>query len=274
MQAVVATLLCIAQLAATVLGQSQTNVFVNPPPATNPARVAGSFIVGSSLNLVWSTKGRNLDLFIHQILPNGNSSELQYLPNSRGLQSTTEFLWKVDFSGTGGNPNFDLKFSPTFYFGIVESGATKVSTLSQEVNFTSNAVTSSGSTQTPLPSPTSSRANSITATTSSGSSTVATVTDNSSLPTSTISSGLGESNKGLSASTKTGLGVGIGVGVIGLIAGFGVGYWFFKRKKAAPEQTHPEQMYIESPPYVAQSGQWTSGLAPPASKQYERSELQ
>ncbi|KAG4431314.1 hypothetical protein IFR05_013211 [Cadophora sp. M221] len=274
MQAVAATLLCITHLAAIVLGQSQTNVFVNPPPATNPARVAGSFIVGSSLNVVWSTKGRSLDLFIQQILPNGNSSDLQYLPSSRGLQSTTEFLWKIDFSGRGGNPNFDLEFSPTFYFGIVESGATAVSTLSQEVNFTSNVVTSSESTQTPLPSSTSALASSTTPISTSAPRTTTTVTDSSSLPTSTISSGPGESNSGLSSSTKTGLGVGIGVGVIGLIAGFGAGYWFFKRKKTATQQKHPEQMYIESPPYVAQSGQWTSGVAPPAPKLYDRSELQ
>ncbi|PVH82009.1 hypothetical protein DL98DRAFT_530760 [Cadophora sp. DSE1049] len=274
MHVAVATLICIAQLVSTVFGQAQTNVFVNPPPATNPARIAGSFIVGSSLRIIWSKGGNSLDLFIHQILPDGNSSNLQYLPNSRGLQSTTEFLWKVDFSGTGGNPNFDLDFSPTFYFGIVESGSTVVSTLSQEVNFTSNGLSSSSLAQTILSSPTSSLASTAAPTITSASGTAGTVTSTASLPTSTTSAVPSESSKGLSSSAKIGVGVGIGVGVLALVAGFGVGYWFFGRKKAAPQQTFPEQMYTDSPPTMVHNGQWKPEAVSPVPKQYERSELQ
>ncbi|KAH7386363.1 hypothetical protein BKA64DRAFT_711591 [Cadophora sp. MPI-SDFR-AT-0126] len=276
MHVAVAIILCMAQLACTVFGQAQTNVFVNPPPATNPARIAGSFIVGSSLRIVWSRAGNSLDLFIHQILPDGSSSSLQYLPNSRGLQSTTDYLWKVDFNGTGGNPNFDLDFSPTFYFGIVESGSTVVSTLSQEVNFTSNGLSSSSSTQTTLSSPTSSLASTIGPTITSASGAEATVTSTVSLPTATTSPSSSDSNKGLSSSAKIGVGVGVGVGVLALVAGFGLGYWFFGRKKVAsqPQETYPEQMYTDSPPSVAQNGQWKPEMASPVPNQYERSELQ
>ncbi|KAK0111530.1 hypothetical protein ONS95_001884 [Cadophora gregata] len=231
---------------------------------------------------------------MNQILPDGNSSRLQYLPNSReyniprhaqlislgifhfrvtgGLQSTTDYLWKVDFSGTGGNPKFDLDFSPTFYFALVEAGDPVISTLSQEVNFTYNGLSSSSSTQTILSSSTSSLGSNTAPTLSTAP--LATITSTVSLPTATSPSTSSESNTGLSSSAKIGVGVGVGVGVIALIAGFGSGYWFFGRKRAAPQHTYPEQTYHDSPPAMNQNAQFKPELVSPGPKQFERSELQ
>ncbi|KAL2063775.1 hypothetical protein VTL71DRAFT_5580 [Oculimacula yallundae] len=268
------TLLCLVQLVITVFGQSSKRVFVNPPPATNPARVAGSFIVGSSLRIAWSTKGTSLNLFMHQLLPNGTASGLQYLPNSIGLQSTTEYLWKIDLSGTGGNPNFDLDESPTFYFAIVEAGETTISTFSQVVNFTTNVFIPSNTARTTLSSPKISPTGGVGSTNSSATSTTKSVSSVSSIPTSGLSLQPSKSNEGLSSTTKTGIGIGIGVGVLALIAGFGFGYWFFGRKKAAPLETLSEQTFIKSPPAINSDVQQIPGAVPLDPKQYERAELQ
>jgi hypothetical protein len=150
-----------------------------------------------------------------------------------GLVNTTSFIWTVNLSGTGGNPQFNLSAGETFFFGVFQTGTTNLFE-SQYINITSNAVAS----------PASSSTTAVQTSTASGtssmpppSSTSVTPTSGSQTPSASPSSSP-SAKGGLSTAAKTGLGVGLGVGVVALTAGLGAGYFLHRRKKGSAADAH------------------------------------
>ncbi len=277
--------LCTAYLLAVVGGVGTENSFKFPTDHDGDhSHVEGTYPFGTTMTLEWTTIWDTIALTIYQ----DGDPQLQYLPNScryilfihilkkltkypqAKLQNITTFLWTVDISGNGGNPKFDLKNENVFFFAIYESGKPDFF-LSQFVNFTSNEVltsTSITSSSTSSSSPSSALSSS---TTTAISTTLLPITSSLALPTSSVSS---DPSTGLSSATKTGLGVGLGIGILALVAGFGIGYWFYgRRKAAAAEATTLMRRESASPPYTVQ-GNPLSHLSPKPYQDTPRSDTQ
>jgi hypothetical protein len=149
-----------------------------------------------------------------------------------GLANATGFVWTIDFSGAGGNPNFNLSQGERFFFGVFETGSSVDGFESQYINITDagtapSSPTTSGSAPVSTIPPTS---------TSSALSTSST----SASPSPTAAAG------GLSSGDKAGIGVGVSLGVI--LAALGIGFFFYRRGKVADGHRYaPPPAEVEAP---------------------------
>jgi hypothetical protein len=156
----------------------------------------------------------------------------------RELANATTFVW-VDFSGTGGNPDFELSKGERFFFEVFETGSTS-GFESQYINITDSETSSVAPTTTTGSAPVSTTPPTSTSSALSISSILASFTLASASPTSNASAG------GLSSGDKTRVGVGVSLGVVAIVVGLGVGFFFYRRKKAADAHRYaPPQTEIE-----------------------------
>ncbi|KAF7914438.1 uncharacterized protein EAF01_000844 [Botrytis porri] len=264
------------------------NDFIFPNNQTNPRKYEGSFEIGTELTVQWQSIWKNTTLVLWQ----SGTPQFQYLPNSREMISFTQFIWKVDLSGTNGNPKFDLNAGNAFFFGIFNSGTADLFE-SQFVNITgknnivstpsSSAVATTSVRSAASTDPTTSTYASSAALSSTTDQPSSTSTSSSILVTPTVSSApvSTQSSSELSVGAKAGIGIGSVVAFFSIVAAaFALGR--FLRQRKSPH-THPESAvmghssFAPSTTTAVTSGsqQWHplveahSGIQKPANRIYE-----
>ncbi|KAF4626570.1 hypothetical protein G7Y89_g11591 [Cudoniella acicularis] len=231
-------------LLVVAVAGTTTNQFIFPSPQDfNHADVDGSFAVGAVINILWETTWETVTLVIWQDGP----LPFQYLPNSQQLVNATSFIWTVNLSGSGGNPQYNLRAGETFFFGLFQTGTQNIFE-SQFINITGNAVASPISSSTTAVQ--SSTASSIYSN-PSFSNTSITPTSGSQTPSASPSSSQ-SAGEGSSTTNKTGLGVGLGMGLGAVIAGLGAGYFLYRRKRASAVEAPPSSEHPQEGPEVGQ----------------------
>ncbi|TEY87515.1 hypothetical protein BOTCAL_0001g00410 [Botryotinia calthae] len=224
------------------------NEFIFPNAQTNPPKYDGSFAIGAELTVQWESIWRNTTLVLWQ----SGKPDFQYLPNSIFMPGFTEYIWKVDLSGTNNNAKFDLNDGNAFFFGIFNSGTTD-GFVSQFVNITeNNVIVSTASSSAFTTSVSSAASTDPTTSTNASSATLSSTTDQPSststsssssvTPTASSTPASTQSSSELSVGAKAGIGIGSVVAFFSIVgAAFALGH--FLRRPKTPH-THPESAII------------------------------
>ncbi|KAF7945267.1 hypothetical protein EAE96_010045 [Botrytis aclada] len=196
------------------------NDFIFPNNQTNPPKYEGSFEIGTELTVQWVSIWKNTTLVLWQ----SGTPQFQYLPNSRDMIGFTQFIWKVDLSGSNGNPKFDLNAGNAFFFGIFNSGTADLFE-SQFVNITGkNNIVFTTSSSAATTSVSSAASTSPTTSTNASSAALSSTTDQ---PSSTSTSSLSSVTPTISSapvstqpSSELSVGAKAGIGIGSVVAFF------------------------------------------------------
>jgi hypothetical protein len=159
------------------------------------------------------------------------------------MTDTTSYKWKVDISGSAGNPQFTIggSYGDLFFFGLFQAGTTNVVECQY---FNIVAAPSSAKPSTTTATQTTASTTASTSASASGSSsqmstqfltqTVAVIGAAASSASSTVSP-LPKGHSGLSSGAKAGIGAGFGVGAGFVAAALIIGYCIRKRNVSKPQ---------------------------------------